>query len=69
VNEAVQQQTDQALDLHQVWFDLALQGHQLLQKQTDAMFAATREITSAQRDSQQAFAKMFFDAALRRNKS
>ena len=51
MNDAAQTTTD-PFDPAQAWFDLALQGHRLLQKQTDAVFAATREITQAQREAQ-----------------
>lgn len=51
MNEA-QNASPETLDPAQVWFDLALQGHRLMQKQTDAFFAASREITAAQREAQ-----------------
>ncbi|MEQ1567638.1 MAG: hypothetical protein ABMA64_18490 [Myxococcota bacterium] len=69
MTDTVQHQTDQALDLHQAWFDAALQSHQLLQKQTDAWFDATRQISGVQRDTQQAFAKLCVDTMLRRSKT
>ena len=69
MKEATRPTTDAAIDLHQAWFDVALQGHQLVQKQTDAWFDATRQLGSVQRETQSAFARLWLDAMLPRSKA
>ena len=40
-------QAEEALAIQRVWFDLALDGHRIAQKQAEAAVAASRELVLA----------------------
>jgi hypothetical protein len=54
-------QADEILAMQRVWFDLALDGQRLFQKQTETVMAASREALLLQRDQQEAWGKMTLD--------
>jgi hypothetical protein len=54
-------QADEILAMQRVWFDLALDGHRVAQKQAETVMAASREALLLQRDQQEAWGRMALD--------